>query len=121
MNLELTISDCMKRLETGEICTLGVWNYDRKRQKGGSIEFLDAQLLTGLEKQTVLGRPLTEVELVSAGLDDIDDDVQISRKPNHSGWYTRNVRLVVNGHPTSVIRKIHPPLIKMLNGIKTVP
>lgn len=118
---EITIKDCLKRLESGETVDLEVWQYDRKRKKGGDVDSFSCQLLTGIEQQTVVGRHLTEAEKIAAGPDDVDDDAHISRKPNHTDWYTRNVRIVVNGHPTSVIRKIHPPLIKSLNGIKTVP
>jgi hypothetical protein len=119
--MEIRISDCLKRLEGGETIDLEVWQYDSKRKKGGDIDRFSCQLLTGIEHQTVSGRPLTESEKVEAGSDDIDDNTLHHRKPNHSKWYTRNVRIVVNGHPSSIIRKIHPLLIKSLNGIKTVP
>lgn len=116
----ITISDCMKRLEAGEDATLEVWTYDRKRKKGGDIETLTCRLATGVEKPTTIaGRELTEAERRP---DDTDSDtLHIARKPNHSEHYTRNVRIVANGHPTSVLFKIHPPLIKSFNGVKTVP
>lgn len=118
----ITIGDCIKQLESGETATIEVWTYDRKRQKGGEIEALTCKLLTGIEKpEAIQGRALTEFEMsAQRGPDDIDD-AHVSRKPNHSEWWTRNVRLMLNGHPTSVIRKIHPPLIKFFNGVKTVP
>ncbi len=113
----------MKRLEANEIATLEIWTYDRKRKKGGTVEEMVCQLATGREiPDNIQGRALTEVEKIQFGPDDVDDDnLNVTRKPNHSEWYTRNVRIMANGHPTSVLFKIHPPLIKSFNGVKTVP
>ena len=124
MAAEITIADCLKELETGKIVHLGVWTYDRKRGKGGELDTFECQLITGLEKpHAVMGRLLTDAEMLLSGPDDFDDDNALhhSKKPNHYEWYTRNVRIVVNGHPTSIIRKIHPPLIARFDGMKTVP
>jgi hypothetical protein len=41
----ITISDCLKRLETGEVATLEFWTYDQKRNKGGVVEIMTCILL----------------------------------------------------------------------------
>ena len=43
------------------------------------------------------------------------------RNPRHRRWYTRNICLLQNGVLTSIIRKIHPPLILEFNGQIVVP
>jgi hypothetical protein len=113
MNI-ISISDCLKRLEAGEVATLEIWLYDRNRKKGGGIDTLTCKLLQKAE-ETVTECRVSSVEqqLSSAKTD--------KRSPNHGFFYTRNVRIMVDGHPSAVIRKIHPPLIKSFNGIKTVP
>lgn len=120
MDTIITISDCLKRLEAGEIATIEVYKYDRKRKKGGQIDTLTCLLAKDEkdEKDEKSEGPNNGVDLQAL---DAEASVVAHRRPNHRKFYTRNVRIVINGHPTAVIQKIHPPLIRTFNGIKTVP
>lgn len=111
----ITISECLKRLEAGEIVTLEVYKYDRKRKKGGQLDVMQCVLLKNDEKNDESDNR----EYLQAL--DSKASVKTSRNPNHKKFYTRNVRILIEGHPTGVIQRIHPPLIKTFNGIETVP
>ena len=114
----ITRKDCMQRLEAGETVTMEVYTYDEKRGKGGKIETYECRLETGAKAAIGDDTPHYEAE----DADDADDapTEKRTKSPNHSKWYTRNIRLYVNGHPSSQIRKIHPLLIRTFNGVKVV-
>ena len=52
-------SDCLKKLEAGEVATLEIWLYDRTRKKGGGIDTLTCKLLQKTEE------PAMECRVVS--------------------------------------------------------
>lgn len=113
MSSIITISECLKRLENGETALIEVWLYDRNRKKGGSIATFSCKLL----QRTASDK--SPIPYNNNGSEQLEK--QRKRSPNHSIFYTRNVRIMVDGYPSAVIEKIHPPLIKSFNGIKTVP
>ncbi len=41
------------------------------------------------------------------------------RDPNHGAHYTRNIRVIIDGHQTEILYKIHPLLIIEFNGQPT--
>lgn len=106
MEEAITIRDMLKEMKTGGTFSATVLSYDRKRRSGGQIKHYPELRLyqEGLE----LGRGLTPAERKPR-----------ARKPRHGHHYTRNVVVMQNGTPTSIIRKIHPPLVMRFNG-KTV-
>jgi hypothetical protein len=61
-----------------------------------------------------LNRPATKAETAVL-------DIGKKYQPNHQPNYTRNVRLTSAGTPTSIIKKIHPPLLIEFNGKIVVP
>lgn len=96
-------------MESGIVFNCIVLSYDRKRKKGGEVmEFHEARLYQpgtkDVTNMTVVERKLYE---------------RNQRKPNHGVHFTRNVRILQAGHPTDIIRKLHPPLVMKFNG-KTV-
>lgn len=114
----ITIAECLKRLEAGEKVFLEVYQFDRKRKKGGKIDSFDCVLLKNE------GIPVGEDGVMiigSVGVENTEGPLRDKRNPNHRIFYTRNVRILINGHPSGVVRKIHPPLIRSFNGFKTVP
>lgn len=106
----VSISDCLKRLKAGEVVTLEVWKYDKNRKTGGDIDTFQCQLLI---PPAPVGGEATQTTTQTTKPD-------ATTPPLGAGGYTRQVRIFANGHPTSIIRTIHPPLIKSLNGIETV-
>lgn len=101
-------------METGEVFSCKVVSYDRKRKKGGEImEYAEAILVQNTKKESK-ARPKTLRE------QQVERLTEIKKAPNHREWYTRNIQLLQNGHPTSLIKKIHPPLIVEFNGDKEV-
>ena len=108
MENTITIRDMLDDIEAGLICSIVVITYDRKRNTGGKVKHYPEIMIyrEGME----LGRPLTEAEQKQFGQ---------KKAPRHGKHYTRNMVIMQNGTPTSIIRKIHPPLVMKYNG-KTV-
>ncbi len=118
----ITIAQVLKEMETGQPFTLSCVTYDRKRKSGGQLLEGEGQLLMadadGKEPGTSpTDRPPTDYEAKLAAL----ADGPASRNPNHRKWYTRNIRLLADGHPTGEIRTVHPPLFIEFNGRVVVP
>lgn len=106
------ISDWMN---AGKIFSCRVISYDRKRKSGGQVNYYEGKLVQGRDLQAG-ARAFTRAEtldfLVANGL---------PRDPKHRMWHTRNVRLYADGQPTSIIKKIHLPLIIEFNEQPVVP
>lgn len=116
---QITVRDMLSEMETGAVFSLTFVTYDRKRKRGGRIEEIaQAVLLKHDPKATndiFAGRPATPRE------QKVQQLAELRRAPQHHKWYTRNIRLLVNGHPTGEIRKIHPPLVALFNQKIVVP
>ncbi|MCB0597766.1 MAG: hypothetical protein KDD28_27050 [Phaeodactylibacter sp.] len=113
-----TYQDILEYMATGQPFSLQYVTFDRRRKKGGALKYISEAILVQAEKEAKkverkTHRPLTlqEVERLTA----------ISRKPNHGYWFTRNIRIVEHGHPTSLIRKVHIILITEFNGQPVTP
>jgi len=121
----IPLKEALEIMHSGEIFSCEVVQYDRRRKNNrGNVLHIEAGKLIwadpkkDADKKELQGeRPMTQLErsLVFARYD-ID-----KRRPNHSHWYTRNVRVYIDGNPSEIIRKIHPALIiKFNNQITTV-
>jgi hypothetical protein len=110
----ISVAECLKIMADGQPFRCRVVAYDRRRKKGGEILEYEAVLLS--EAQMLALRPdraLTKREKMN--------DRPDRRNPNHSEYFTRNIRICQNGHPTSLLRKIHPPLLIEFNGQPVTP
>lgn len=114
---QITVKDMLAQMETGKVFSLTFVTYDRRRKRGGSIEDIAEAVLLQHDptatNEIFANRPATPHEKKVQQL------AELRRAPDHHKWYTRNIRLLVNGHPTGEIRKIHPPLVTRFNQ-KTV-
>lgn len=110
---QITVRDMLAKMETGSPFSISYITYDRQRKRGGRIEqFTEAVLLQRPEEDTTPlpgQRMPTPTERKRIKLE------QLRRDPNHHKWYTRNIQLLVNGHPTGQHLKIHPPLVILFN------
>jgi len=112
---QITVRDMLAAMETGSPFSITYVTYDRQRKRGGRIEqYSEAVLLQRPEDSPTPPagsgpRPPTEIERKRMQLE------QLRKNPNHGKWYTRNIQLMVNGHPTGQTRKIHPPLVIYFN------
>ena len=116
----ITVAQALKQMETGNPFTLAFVKYDRRRRTGGELREIEARLCISDKKKAppvVEGREMTPRERKLHELKYPDN----SRNPNHRHWYTRNVEITVNGHPTGEIIKVHPPLFVEFNGMRVVP
>lgn len=117
----ITIRECLAKLHAGEVCSLVVVSYDRRRdhKNGRRLRYDECALVWGDDKdqQPRSERALTELEKKAIGFDVPAD----RRNPNHQWHYTRNVRVYQQGNPTEMIVKIHPALIVEFNGETTCP
>lgn len=113
----ITMAEVIERIHAGEIFSCKVVRYDRRRkERTGELIVIEQCKLVwgkGMIKKPVHGeRQPTPLELslmqAQAGM--------LKRNPHHSEHYTRNVRIYLDGNPTEIIKKIHPPLIVEFNG-----
>lgn len=118
----LTIKKCLEIMHAGEVFSLKVVSYDRRRKdKTGQVqEYTEAHLVWGdggNDRAKPQGeRPQTDLERGMSGAVEID-----KRDPHHGDWYTRNIRILQQGQRTEMVRKIHPALIIEFNGQPTCP
>lgn len=117
----LSIRQCLALLDSRAVVSLSVVTYDRQRKKGGKVEHYAECILVQpdeveAENQPFAERAPTKAERLLSGY---DRPAAEKRNPQHGEWYTRNIRLIAHGMPTSIIRKIHPALIIECNGQTT--
>lgn len=99
-------------MNSGQVFTCKVVTYDQKRKTGGEIKEYRAILMQGKDRGEKL-RPMTPREKLKSA---------DSRNPNHKQWYTRNIRIVTHDNfETTIVRKIHIPLIIEFNNQTVTP
>lgn len=101
----LSFRQVRQHIDSGKPFTATVVKYDRKRKTGGAIWEIEAQLA----KEKPNKRPQTKREHLRGAIH------------NNYAHYTRNVRMLMDGLETSLIRKIHVPLIIKFNGCDVTP
>ena len=112
-------------MHSGAVFSLRVVSYDKRRRDRCGIvqEYREAVLVwgDGGKDRTIRKgeREQTALERSLIGADVTQDDWK--RDPNHAAHYTRNIRVLVDGQPTELIKKIHPALIIEFNGQITTP
>ncbi len=117
----ISLKEVLRLMHTGAPFSVKVVRYDRRRrERNGRVEdFPECVLVWGDGGSDRTGpkgeRGLTELEKKLCGMGDED-----KRDPNHGHYFTRNVRLLLDGNPTSERRKIRPSLIIEFNGEKTM-
>lgn len=114
----ITEREMLRRMESGEVFSLRYVSFDRQRRKGGKVKHIEQAVLLHATKEasTAARRPLTPSEHVAVTV-----DVNKKKDPNHPGWYTRNVRVLQDGAPTAIVRKVHPPLVLSYNEMRVLP
>ena len=120
MKSVITVAQALKTMETGAPFKLAFVKFDRQRKTGGELREIEARLCISDKKKAlpvIEGRDMTPRERKLHEIQNPDT----SRNPNHRHWYTRNVEITVNGHPTGEIIKVHPPLFVEFNGMRVVP
>lgn len=113
----ISTKEMLETMKNGKPFSMVVICYDRRRKSGGQIkEYPEAILVKKSDGNDLqLSRPQTKMEQKAAYLD------ELKKNPNHSKWYTRNIRLLQEGQPVGIINTIHPPLVVEFNGQKVVP
>lgn len=109
----ISVSDCLKIMHSGQIFTAQCVTFDRTRRTGGEIFDIIEGVLVQPDEADRPDRPETKTEKTVRAIQ--------KRGPRHAEHYTRNIRLCSAGTPTSVIKKIHPPLLTEFNGKIVVP
>lgn len=105
-------------MEEGKPFSLTFVTYDRKRsyRSGRVVSYEQAELMRrdqnvadGAQPPTQGQRPPTAREAQSLNRAN-------RRRANHYEHYTRNIRILQDGEPTSMIVKLHPPLVLIFNN-----
>lgn len=117
----IQMKEVIERIHNGEIFSCKVVRYDhRRKERTGELIVIEQCKLVwgkGVIKKPLKGeREPTELEL---SLIKAQSGV-LKKNPHHSVNYTRNVRVYIDGNPTEIIKKIHPPLIIEFNGETTM-
>jgi hypothetical protein len=117
----ITERDMLEVMETGKAFSLKCVSYDRKRNTGGKVKQYKEAILVQATKEAKANarRNLTPKEL--RALDERNTPRTKPKNPHHQRFYTRNIRILQDGHPTQLQRKIHPPLVIEFNGKRVVP
>jgi hypothetical protein len=116
----ISVKNCLQEMETGTVFSCKCVAFDRKRRTGGEVqEYHEAVLLQrGQTPEAPTDRAPTAVEQATQGFFEIAEKTKAA---NHAAHYTRNIRLYCDGHPTEIVRKIHPPLLVEFQGKIVVP
>jgi hypothetical protein len=102
----ITLRQILDYMATGQPFSLRVVAYDRRRRTGGAIlHYPEAVLVSQELAAQAIQRPLTRAEATHT-----------LRAQRHGLHFTRNIRILQQGQPTVIIRKIHIPLIIEFNG-----
>lgn len=109
-------------MHSGEVFSLRVVSYDRRRKdKCGQVqEYREAVLVWG-DGGNDRARKKGERQPTALEKSLMTPIADISRNPEHGVHYTRNIRILMDGQKTEVMRKIHPALIIEFNGQTTTP
>lgn len=117
----IALKEVLRILHTGVPCSMKVVRFDvRRSNRNGEVHEYEECVLVwgdgGSDRVKDAGsRSLTALEKELIGLEEADQ-----RNPKHQKHFTRNVRLLLDGKPTSEIRKIRPWLIIEFNGQPTM-
>ena len=94
---QITVRDMLAKMETGAPFSISYITYDRRRKRGGRIEqFSEAVLLQRPEEEPT---PLPGQRMPTNRERKRRQLEQLRKDPHHHKWYTRNIQLLVNGHP----------------------
>lgn len=103
----ISIRDMLKAMKSDAVFSMRVVQYDAQRKKGGKVvEYREAVQLNAKGRAARGYTP---------------DEAKKARAAKHRDRYTRNIAICADGHPTSMIRKIHPALVLEFNNKKVVP
>ena len=111
-------------MHSGAVFGLRVVSYDkRRRDRCGLVqEYHEAVLVWGDGgKDRTVRKGEREPTALEQSLVCAMPSQDWKRYPNHATHYTRNIRILVDGQPTEIIKKIHPALIISFNGQTTTP
>jgi hypothetical protein len=112
---QITVKDMLEEMELGQPFSLQYVTFDMRRRKGGRIiTHHEARLLQKDDQKATRARTKMEDDIERAAL------IKAGRDPRHMKWYTRNIVLLQDGVPTSVVLKIHPPLVLLFNEMIVV-
>jgi hypothetical protein len=120
MSSYITERDMLAYMETGKAFSLSCVSYDRKRKTGGKVVQYAEAILVQAKKEAKANarRSLTPTE--KRDIEARTAHQGPSKNPHHRKFYTRNIRILQDGHPTSIQRKIHPPLVIEFNGKRVI-
>jgi hypothetical protein len=101
----ITIKDCIRVIRSGAVFSATVVTFDVARKTGGDLFSFEGVAAKPLPLSGAVGEtPITKREVAQ----------------NHSDNFSVNIRMVVAGVATDLVRKIHPPLLVRFNNIEVI-
>ena len=106
----------MRTLENGAapVFSLSYIAYNKKKGKGGEIKSFDQAILCQDSRDQFTSK---QKPSASTGTNESGSG-SVRKNPEHLKNHTINIQIVNNGVLTSMIRKVHIPLITYFNGEK---
>lgn len=111
MNSVITLKEAVALIDRGETFAATVCSLDHKRKakNGRRLHYTQMRVVSAVGERPP-SRPATQNEHLRNS----------SRAHNHQQNHTRNCVLLQDGFPTSIIKKIHLPLLEVVNGRQIV-
>lgn len=105
----ITLKEAVALIDSGAIFSCEVCSFDQKRRDKSGKRLAYTQVkVAARHGERAPSRPQTEREKL------------LSKAQNHQAYHTRNVVMCQDGMPTSIVHKIHLPLLETVNGRQIV-
>lgn len=116
MSNYITERDMLEVMETGRAFSCLAVSYDVKRKTGGKVLHYPEAVLVQASKEAKANARRTLTPAEQRAMEARNAAGGTPRNPHHRRFYTRNIRILQDGQPTMIQRKVHPPLIIEFNG-----
>lgn len=114
----VNLAQVMAIIDSGDPFSVEVCGCDRRRKRGGTLHSWTCQLNRFDVPQA--NRFVKPARMSAQEVAEIRSLFKRKEK-NHFDNFTRNVVILQNGLPTSLVRDLHPPLILTINGKDLIP
>lgn len=113
----ITVGEVWDTMQRGEVFSLRAVKYNRQAKTGGDFITIEA----GRVEKTPANKKATGPGDNQAPGPKVADQWVAGKNPRHRKNHTVNIRILQDGVTTSVIKKVHVPLVVEFNGKIVLP